>query len=108
MLRPKHLATSGEVVQLYRQPPGTTGVLQRNPLQQMEVPRLRERLRTLARLEGFLLSERVTTLGGEPDVAQTASVTTGLLPMMGAPLALGRGFLESECGPRQVVALVTD
>jgi putative ABC transport system permease protein len=108
MLRPMPFATSGEVVQLFSQPPGTTGVLQRNPLQQMEVPRLRERVRTLARLEGFLLAERVTTLGGEPGVAQTASVTTGLLPMMGAPIALGRGFLESESGPGQFVAIVTD
>ena len=59
MLRPMPFATSGEVVHLFVQPPGTTAVLQRNPLQQMEVPRLRERARTLARLEGFLLSERV-------------------------------------------------
>ena len=108
MLRPMPFATNGEVVQLFSQPPGTTGALQRNPLQQMEVPRLRERVRTLARLEGFLLSERVTTLGGEPGVAQTASVTIGLLPMMGTPIALGRGFLESESGPGQFVAIVTD
>jgi putative ABC transport system permease protein len=108
MLRPMPFVTSGEVVQLFSQPPGTTGALQRNPLQQMEVPRLRERLRTLARLEGFLLSERVTTVGGEPSVAQTASVTTGLLPMMGAPIALGRGFLESEGAPGRFVAIVSD
>ena len=108
MLRPMPFAASGEVVQLFSQPPGTSGALQRNPLQQMEVSRLRERARTLARLEGFLLSERVTTSGGEPAVAQTASVTTGLLPMMGAPIALGRGFLESEGAPGQFVAIVTD
>jgi putative ABC transport system permease protein len=53
MLRPLPFVTRGPVVQLYGQPPGTTTVLQRNPLQQMEVPRLRERARTLARLEGF-------------------------------------------------------
>src|ERR671913_347242 len=75
MLRPMPFATAGEVVQLFSQPPGTTGILQRNPLQQMEVSRLRERARTLSRLEGFLLSERVITLNGEPAVAQTASVT---------------------------------
>ena len=108
MLRRMPFAASGEVVQLFSQPPGTTGALQRNPLQQMEVPRLRERVRTLARLEGFLLSERVTTSGGEPAVAQAASVTIGLLPMMGAPIALGRGFLESESGPGQFVAIITD
>src|SRR5687768_7567947 len=59
MLRPMPFATRGLVVNLFAQPPGTNAVLQRNPLQQMEVPRLRERARTLARLEGFLLSERV-------------------------------------------------
>src|SRR5215210_2731379 len=62
MLRPMPFATKGEVVHLFSQPPGTTGAAQRNPLQQMEVPRLRERIRTLARLEGYLLSERVITL----------------------------------------------
>src|SRR6476660_8317557 len=73
MLRPLPFATKGEVVQLFSQPPGTTGTLQRNPLQQMEVPRLRERVRTLARLEGYYLSERVITLNHEPVVAATAA-----------------------------------
>src|SRR5580765_4270459 len=74
MLRPMPFATRGPVVHVYVQPPGTTAALQRNPLQQMEVPRLRERARTLARVEGFLLSERVMTLSGEPVTAQTAAV----------------------------------
>ena len=84
---------------LFVQPPGTTAVLQRNPLQQMEVPRLRERARTLARLEGFLLSERVVTRGGEPGVAQTAAVTPGLLTMMAAPIAQGRSFTPAKGSP---------
>ena len=71
MLRPMPFATSGEVVHLFVQPPGTTSIPDRNPLQQMEVPRLRERARTLARLEGFYPSERVVTRGGEPGVAQS-------------------------------------
>jgi hypothetical protein len=79
-------------VQLFGQPPGTTTVLQRNPLQQMEVPRLRERARTLARLEGFYLFERVVTLAGEPGVAAGATVTPGLLRMMAAPISQGRSF----------------
>ena len=54
MLRPMAFATPGEVLHLYSQPPGTTTVLQRNPLQQMDLPQLRARARTLARLEGFL------------------------------------------------------
>ena len=83
LLRPMPFATNGEVLQIFDQPPGTTAVLQRNPLQQMEVARLRASARTLARLEGFLLSERVVTRSGRPDVAQTAAVTPGLLPMMG-------------------------
>src|SRR3982750_119481 len=53
MLRPMPFVPRGPVVNLYAQPPGTTSVLQRNPLQQMEISRLRERARTLARLEGF-------------------------------------------------------
>jgi len=108
MLRPMPFATAGEVVHLFSQPPGTTGALQRNPLQQMEVPRLRERVRTLARLEGYLLSERVITLNQEPAVAPTASVTTGLLAMMAAPVAQGRAFLPSEGQPGQFVAVISD
>jgi putative ABC transport system permease protein len=108
MLRPVPFATRGEVVHLFTQPPGTTSVPQRNPLQQMEVPRLRERARTLARLEGYFPSDRVITLNGEPAVAPAAGVTVGLLPMMAAPIARGRAFLESEAGPGQFVAVITD
>ena len=108
LLRPMPFAAEGRVVQLFAQPPGTTSVLQRNPLQQMEVPRLRERARTLARLEGFYLLERVVTLAGEPGVARAAAVTPGLLPMMGAPIALGRSFTPGEGEPGQFVAVITD
>ena len=108
MLRPLPFATKGEIVHLFSQPPGTTGAVQRNPLQQMEVPRIRERVRTLARLEGYLLSERVITLNQEPAIAPTASVTTGLLRMMAARLAEGRTFLESEGQPGQFVAVISD
>lgn len=108
MLRPMPFASRGEVLHLYSQPPGTTTLLQRNPLQQMDLPRLRERVRTITRLEGFLLSERVLMLNGEPGVAQTAAVTPGLLSMMAAPIEQGRSFLDSEAKPGQFVALITD
>jgi predicted permease len=108
LLRPMPFDSRGTVVQLHSQPPGTTGALQRNPLQQMEVPRLRERARTLARLEGFLLSERVVTLGGEPGVAQTAAVTPGLMTMMAAPIVQGRSFTASEGEPGHFVAVISD
>src|SRR5215218_5171134 len=61
LLRPMPFVTEGPVVYLFAQPPGTSTVLQRNPLQQMEVPRIRERARTVTRLEGFYLFERVMT-----------------------------------------------
>ena len=99
MLRPLPFATPAEVVHLFSQPPGTTGVPQRNPLQQMEVPRLRERVRTLARLEGFYPSDRVVAMNGEPAVVQAASVTPGLLTMLAVPIARGRAFLDSERAP---------
>ena len=108
MLRPLPFATSGDVVHLYSQPPKTTGAQARNPMQQMEVSRMREQVRTLARLEGYFLFERVITLQREPAVAQTASVTVGLLPMMAARVATGRMFLESEGQPGQFVALISD
>jgi putative ABC transport system permease protein len=108
MLRPMPFDTSGEVVHLFGQPPGTTSIAQRNPLQQMEVVHLRERARTLARLEGFYLTERVVTRGQEPGVAQTAAVTPGLFPMMAAPIEQGRSFLQSEGEPGHFVAVITD
>src|SRR5690349_8121170 len=52
MVRPMPFVTDGPVVHLFVQPPNTTAASQRNPLQQMEVPRLRERARTLRRVEG--------------------------------------------------------
>jgi hypothetical protein len=82
--------------------------MQRNPLQQMEVPRLRERARTLARLEGFYLFERVVTLAGEPGVAKGATVTPGLMTLMAAPIAQGRSFTAGEEEPGHFVALITD
>jgi putative ABC transport system permease protein len=108
MLRPLPFATRGPVVQLFAQPPGTTSVLQRNPLQQMELPRIRERARTLALVEGFYVSERVITLAGEPGAVQAAAVTPGLLTMMSASIAHGRAFTANEGEPGHFVALVTD
>lgn len=108
MLRPMPFATAGEVLSLYSQPPGTTTVAQRNPLQQMELPWLRERARTVTRVEGFYATERVMTRGGEPVVARTAAVTPGFLVMLGAPLAQGRPFTQEEGQPGHFVAVVTD
>jgi predicted permease len=108
MLRPMPFDASGPVVQLYAQPPGTTGVLQRNPLQQMEVPRLRERARTIARLEGFFVSERVLTLGAEPATVQAAAVTPGFMSLVGASTTAGRLFAPVEGEPGHQVAVITD
>jgi predicted permease len=108
LLRPMPFAADGDVLQLFDQPPGTTAVLARNPLQQMEVSRVRASAKTLARIEGYLLSERVVTRNGVPGVASTAAVTPGLLPLVAAPIAQGRGFLDSEGGPGHFVAVISD
>ena len=108
LLRPMPFDTDNEVVRLFSQPPGTSSVAQRNPLQQMEVSRLREHSRSLARLEGFYLSERVVTRADEPAVATTAYVTPGLFEMLAAPIAHGRAFLAAEGQPGHLVAVVSD
>jgi predicted permease len=108
LVRPMPFAASGTVVHVFSQPPGTTSALQRNPLQQMEVPRLREGARSFARLEGFYPFERVVTLAGEPTVAQGAAVTPGLLGLLAAPVAQGRAFLAEEGAPGPAVAVVSD
>jgi predicted permease len=107
MLRPMPFATTGDVLRLFAQPPGTSASADRNPLQQMEVPRLRERARSLARLEGYYPSERVVARGGERGVAQAAAVTPGLFPMMAAPIAAGRSFTDDEGTPGHAVAVIT-
>ena len=108
MLRPIPFSTRGPVVHLFAQPPGTSSVLQRNPLQQMELPRVRERARTLARLEGFYAYERVVTLGGEPAVVKGGTVTPGLFTMMNVPIAQGRSFTAAEETPGHAVAVITE
>ncbi|HVZ20152.1 MAG TPA: ABC transporter permease, partial [Vicinamibacterales bacterium] len=108
LLRPMPFAARGPVVHLFANPPGTTDVLQRNPLQQMEVPRIRTGAHTIARLEGFFPQERVLTLAGEPEVAPCAAVTPGLLAMLAAPVAQGRAFTAAEGEPGHPVAIVTD
>ena len=108
MLRPLPFDTRGTVVHLFGQPPGTSSILQRNPLQQMELPRVRERARTLARVEGFYAYERVVTLGGEPSVVKGATVTPGLFTMMNVPIAEGRSFTAAEEAPGHPVAVITD
>ena len=65
-VRPMPFAARGPIVHLYAQPPGTTAVLQRNPLQQMEVPRLRAGARTLARLEGSTSSSAWSPSAASP------------------------------------------
>lgn len=108
MLRPMPFAAAGDVLRLFSQPPGTSSAADRNPLQQMDVPRVRERSRTLARLEGFYPSERVILRDGEPEVAPAAAVTPGLFPLMGAPMARGRAFTAQEGEPGHPVAVITD
>ena len=108
MLRPIPFSTRGPVVHLFAQPPGTSSVLQRNPLQQMELPRVRERARTLTRVEGFYLYERVVTMAGEPSVARGATVTPGLFTMMNVPIAQGRSFTAEEETPGHAVAVITE
>ena len=52
ILRPMPFADGSRVVQLFMQPPGLDAVSARNPLQQMDFLRFRERARTMTRLEG--------------------------------------------------------
>ena len=108
ILRPMPFAEGARVVQLFMQPPGLTAVSSRNPLQQMDVVRFRERARTMTRLEGYLPAERVVLRDGEPTVVQAAAVTPGLLEMLDARAQAGRTFTAEEESPGHRVAIVTD
>ena len=108
LVRPMPFVAGAPVVNLFMQPPGLTDPSQRNPLQQMDLARFRERARTMTRLEGYYLSDRVVQHGDEPAVVQSASVTPGLLQMLELPVQTGRTFLPEEEQPGHAVAVITD
>ena len=108
LVRPMPFVAGAPVVNLFMQPPGLTDPSQRNPLQQMDLVRFRERARTMTRLEGYYLSDRVVQHGDEPAVVQSASVTPGLLQMLEVPVQTGRTFLPEEEQPGHAVAVITD
>ena len=107
LLRPLPFRAGERTVHLFSMPPGLTDESQRNPLQQMDVVRYRERMHTLTRLEGYLVSDRVVIDRSEPSVVKTAAVTPGLLTMVRMPLQSGRQFLPEEEQPGHAVAIVT-
>ena len=66
LLRPMPFVAGDRVVHLFMMPPGLTDQSQRNPLLQMDLVRVRERARTLKRIEGFLRGDRVVLQGALP------------------------------------------
>ena len=108
VLRPLPFTAGDRVVQLFMLPPGMTQPHQRNPLQQMDVVRFRERVRTMTSIEGFLRADRVVAGAAEPVLVKAAYVTAGLFPMMGAEPVAGRRFTREEEQPGRHVAIVTD
>lgn len=76
LLLPMPFAAGDRVMQLYMPPSGLTGAHQRNPLQRMDYLLVRERARTMRRVEGYLPAERVVE-HGEPAVVKAAYVTAG-------------------------------
>ena len=107
LLRPLPFSAGERTVHLFMLPPGLTEVHQRNPLQQMDVARYRERMRALKRLEGFFLSDRILNDGREPQVVKGGAVTPGLLQMVAMAMTAGRPFLPEEGQPGHHVAIVT-
>jgi putative ABC transport system permease protein len=107
LLRPLPFAAGDRVVQLFMMPPGMTDPSQRNPPLQMDLVRLRERARTMKRIEGFLRGDRVVLHGAEPAAVPGAAITPGLIDMMQVRMAAGRGFQAEEGEPGHDVFLVT-
>jgi putative ABC transport system permease protein len=107
LLRPLPFRAGDRVVQLFMLPPGMSAAHQRNPLQQMDVVRFRERARTMRRIEGFLRADRVVTGAGEPTLVKAAYVTPGLFEIMGITAAAGRTFTAEEEQPGRAVAIVS-
>jgi putative ABC transport system permease protein len=87
--------------------PGLSGAHQRNPLQQMDYLLVRERARTMTRVEGYLPAERVVIENGEPAVVKTAYVTSGLMDMMGAGAVRGRLIEAADAEPGREIAVLS-
>jgi predicted permease len=106
LLLPMPFRAGDNVMQLFMLPPGLTGAHQRNPLQQMDYLRVRERARTLKQVEGYLPAECVMIENGEPAVVKTAYVTPGLMTMMGAAAARGRVIDDKDAEPGRHAAVL--
>ena len=107
LLLPMPFRAGDRVMQLYMLPPGLTGAHQRNPLQQMDYLLVRERARTMTRIEGFLPAERVVVEHGEPAVVKAAYVTAGLMPMMDAAALRGRVIEPADAESGRDVAVLS-
>ena len=107
LLLPMPFRAGDRVMQLYMLPPGLTGAHQRNPLQQMDYLLVRERARTMKRIEGFLPAERVVVENGEPAVVKAAYVTAGLMPMMGAAAVRGRVIEPGDAASGSTIAVLS-
>src|SRR5688500_17287469 len=107
LLLPMPFREGDRVVQLYMLPPGLSGAHQRNPPQQMDFLRARERARSMKRIEGYLPAERVLFDGKAPDVVGAAYVTPGLMTMMGAKAGRGRLLEPADERPDQHVAVLS-
>ena len=95
-LKPLPFPHPDRLTLVYLQPPGTTEFRSANPLQGLAFSRLRPRLQSFERLDGQLVVERALAAEGDPESIQSARVSAGWLPLLGATTALGRIFSEEE------------
>jgi len=94
-------------VNVYLLPPGLSAAKDRNGLYPIDLLELRRQMRTLQRLEGFHLLERVGQSGAEVEVVKTGAISAGLFEMLTAHPVLGRAFTVDEDENRAPVAVIS-
>ncbi len=94
--RPLPFADGERVVEIYTMPPGVSDPIDRNPLAAVDLMDLRTRTRTLRRIEGFTLLERVMRTSGDPEMVRVAPASAGLFDLLAAKPFIGRAFTAEE------------
>jgi putative ABC transport system permease protein len=78
------------------------------PLSAPDFMSIREQTRAFERVEAYTIGELTLLGAGEPRDIRRASVSDGLIEMLGLTVAHGRGFLPDENGPAAGAVAILD
>jgi putative ABC transport system permease protein len=96
LVRPLHYDEPGRLVMVWSH--NTKEANATNPVSPANFVDLRDQSRSLVDLQAFFsfLTNSKLTIDGQPEIAVTAAVSPGLMPLLGRTAALGRAFTVDE------------